>query len=165
MEPCPQCHRIDQVQKVSALVSGGTLFGTASSGASVYTASSLAQHLSLPEAPQVIRPGKGSAVLLVISGVLAFILLGIASSTSRGLPYYQSNWNFAIGVIAFTAIVFFSRFSAQRKAQQQEQALAKWHQMRERWDRAYYCHRCDIVYIDGEPRYVPARDFHTLLKS
>jgi hypothetical protein len=149
MQLCPSCKLIDKAQKVSAIVSGG--------------ATNLAQRLSLPSAPSVVRPGGCSTVLLIVSVVLAIILLGIASSTSRGVPFYQSNWNIAIGVLIFAAIVVIHRIWVTRSAVQQEQALAKWNQMRSRWDKLYYCHRCDIVYVDGESTHAPPENMLSVL--
>ena len=163
MEPCPSCHQIDQVQKVSAIVSGGTIQGISSTGASVYTASTLAQRLSLPTAPSVVRTGGCSTILLILSGGLGIILLGIASSTSRGVPYYQSNWNIAIGVLVFAAIVLIYRLAVTRSGAQDEKALAKWSQMRARWDKLYYCHRCDVIYIKDEQKYASSANMFSLL--
>ena len=31
------------------------------------------------------------------------------------------------------------------------------------WQKLYYCHRCDIVYVPGEQRFVPATEMKRLL--
>lgn len=160
MQPCLSCQRIDNVQKVSAIISGGTTHGSSSSGYITSTQSNLAQRLSLPSQPEAARPGGGSA-LLVIAGIIAIFVVLVGYNPLR------MNYTLLISMILALVIgvsFFVSRRSVYQRIEQQNQILAaKWNDIRNRWNRLFYCHRCDVIYVDGETDYVPVGDMMSLL--
>src|SRR5258706_1894604 len=90
MDACPSCHQIDQVQKVSAIVSSGPF-----SSGTTHVSSNLAQRLSMPPAPTVTHAGGCSLVMLIIAvGWVAFIgALAIILSLAINNPGIASTFN------------------------------------------------------------------------
>jgi len=139
------------------------------------TSSELAARLSLPSAPTVDRPGGCSTILLVLSVVWVAITLSVVLYNIRvasGLPDALRSIAlgnatqaaaFAVGGLIIALIIFSIRRSGEKRAAEDEQKLLQWKHMQERWNRANYCHRCDVVYIDGDSAYVSPSNMLSLL--
>lgn len=163
MDTCPSCGRIDAVRKVSAIVSGGTTTGTSSVG-SVSVTSTLAQQLSMPVKPTVSRPGGCSVVLIVTSLITSSVLFYI-TFTDSAEGTFQTNLTVSAVVLFFAGVAFLIRVSRAQRAIEREQYLIQWHRMDRRWRKAYYCSRCDAVYIEDEKDYMPLSQFSSLLMN
>jgi hypothetical protein len=169
MEPCPSCKRVDNVQKVSAIVSAGQSYGSAAGGPTIHTSSDLAGYLSMPSKPIVAPPGGCSMIMLILSAAGVAILLlrwlvAIAADSGDDFGFLTTIFlcpATLLLIVAVSAYVYRRRGTA--SAQEDEQELVAWNYMRPRWDRAYYCSRCDAVYVEGEPGWTPRSNMWSFL--
>src|SRR5215212_4631814 len=135
MHPCPSCHQIDNVQKVTAIVSSGTTTGTVTyyESATYQTSTALAQRLMLPPKPTVDRPGGCSMILLIFSAGLALLVIGIdiLAIALRQFSLDEGWQHIVVIVVAglIALITYSSRRSGAARAIENEHRLAVWHHM------------------------------------
>ena len=176
MQPCPSCHQIDQVQKVSALVGASTSYG------SEYLRTDIAGKLSLPKMPERPYPEKArgcsSWLLLLAVGLFCpatLFVIGVASSdpTARNNPMgflgVALLW-FIPGIVALVIRQVFVERERREHAKlleqlaaEHQQKLTVWRRLEHQWNRAYYCRRCDVVYLDGGKEYTSPNNMLDLL--
>ena len=48
-------------------------------------------------------------------------------------------------------------------AAEHQQKLTVWRRLEHQWNRAYYCRRCDVVYLDGGKEYTSPNNMLDLL--
>jgi hypothetical protein len=174
---CPQCHQVDQVQKISALI-GGSTSPEQLDVVPDTSSSPLSQRLAPPQEPQysgLLTPGE--LIATIVMAVIAFPAFGIAFEAFRETrslmaeaandPFaapFASMWKIALfaGVVvlvlcllgfAVTSQRYYQRQAAQRASQEE------WSKARAKWDQLYYCSRCNGVFIPGgEPHLVAANN-------
>ncbi len=162
---CPHCQQIDQVSKVTAVVSGGVSAGVYAAPmrrggyAALPGASQTAQSMRLaaPKEP-VFRPSINVWVIVIAS--IVFVILSLSFA----------NWSIDIVLITLVCalivwLIWLSRRDKRRRAlflthhPQWEQAMAKWNAL-------YYCGRCDGVFLpDGASGFVPIDQMGAFLYS
>lgn len=132
MQPivCPIDGKDDAIQKVSAVVASGS--GTAPfrnyEGYTTYrdVQSDLARLLSPPSEP--VKPTVSNSI-----DILWWIFLGLLSLMYIGIPFL------------IYALVKASRIKAERETLYPGQ-LSEWKKAYQKWNRAYYCLKHDIVF-------------------
>ncbi len=163
---CPECNRNDAMQKVTAVVSGGTSTGNYSGSSSSIThagdttavgvgystlhgstSSDLAKMLAKPIEPNKNKYGCGNSLLMMV-GMLLILILGYAifASIDEG---------FGIVAGSLLSIGFGVYFLIQEHKYKKEVypvAIKAYKTALIKWDRSYYCHRDDIVFdtVSGE---------------
>lgn len=172
---CPQCHQVDRVQKVSAIVAAGTATGayTGSTSGYVYgkqggyvstntslfgiSQTTVSQQLSSPAPPTYKNPWGCSTVAAVIVlflvgfgsfvGGIAYIVPGLYSSPIG--PVIPAVTLFVLSAPFLVPIPFIIRSvqkeTSRRRAQHANDML-RWRTARDRWERLYYCERDDGVF-------------------
>lgn len=161
MQPCPSCKMVDKVRHVSSISFVGETYQTDSS--TPESDIRLAFRLSLPPEP-TSTPALGCLDGLFYLSLLCSIFFITALII---LPPGVSMQNRFLALIVGSLVVAFVtgivRGSSTQRAERQKQLIARWRHMNERWYKACYCSRCDVIYIDGENDYVPARKMKSLL--
>jgi hypothetical protein len=164
---CPSYGRLDQVQKVSAVVSAGAsesnYAGTAlsrsfdsegrplttTSYSSVQGASQtlLSQRLSPPPRPSALPAFGFWSLILVITAICGLFMSLIGLALTRGSA------EAAFWVIVCLAGIVLPIREAKRVTQAREEQAARelpaWEAALHRWQQLYYCHRCDGVFVPG----------------
>ena len=181
MSVCPKCGQVDQVQKVTAIVTSGTTSGTLTYYDSMYYQNStvLAQRLMPPSEPRIDRPGFCSLILLLLFiGAFLTPLLLLASQYPEARAAIIANGGLSnrgvqTGIAQFIGMlmvplllavwVLAARRSTARRTEQQEQQVLAWRGAIARWNRLYYCFRCDIVHVEGEKTWANPEGMPTLL--
>jgi hypothetical protein len=143
---CPNCHRIEMVQKVSAIVDAGTLVGTgfgAGFSSMGRTQSVLSKRLSLPK-PHRLDYVKPTAIPFLIGWGICFFAVSIF------LLIQENAEDAVIGM----GIVFLLLLPGSLGAYLVQRALAArampaWERAYPTWQRLYYCARCDGVFLPG----------------
>lgn len=170
---CPVCNEADQTQKVSAIVAAQTSssrvsgynFGTESSyyGRSS-SRSALAEQLKKPSPPfhatvAADLVNKGSKGLMFVMGLLG---LGFAV-----LLFALDAPILCTGFFGLAPVMFFwLAFSKDESpTKQQTEELLNFEIAEERWEKSYYCYRCDHVFLshNGTKWYNNSSNFHKLM--
>ena len=179
---CPRCHRVDNVQKVSAIVNAGisssTYTGYADgigytpngpaitddyitiAGSSQTALSSL---LAPPQRPTyntisgiISTPaGLHASVWLLVIG-LAGALIILSSLQNFELLFSASG---ILGIICFAIPIWLlSRMIRNANASRiwAETQMPHWQRAITKWQQLFYCHRCDGVFLPGHFFFVPA---------
>jgi hypothetical protein len=171
---CPNCHLADRVQRVSAIVKAGrwhgdltgTTFGVDGDENVILhseSISELAKLLAPPEKPErslppwFIRLARHAAIVAIalVAG-LALVQLVIEELSSifqlpqppqpRLLP-----WQIA-SVVMLYCLLLLGNAWLYRSKRTYDDALKK-------WKKAYYCHRCDGIFLQKPPKLVSPGDF------
>lgn len=149
---CPQCHRLDQVRKVSALIAGDTTTGQYSGQTSVplvatgttrmqgTTQSLLSQRLQPPQRPQFGADETEAVLWFVAAGIG---VLGALFIFTNGINMYL--WLF--GVIEIWLIERAIRRRISSKEIYNSEIIPDWELVMEDWNNSYYCGRCDKVFV------------------
>lgn len=173
---CPHCQQIDQVQKVSAIVRSGT---STSSGRIEHTHSvsytdstsrtALAARLKQPGMPEkscmssiATLSGMLGVIIMVPFGCIGgFIISSIANSSFSGLPLMPM----LIGAIILPILFMLTVKKIKAFIQQRwpDQKLIAWERALERWDRLFYCGRCDYVFFPETQHGASADNIRILL--
>ena len=158
---CPSCHRIDSVQKVSAIVSAGTTTAKYESswGNNTVTGGStitLAGHLALPPKPD---KATGLALFVLQVPIIFLILVGPCALVSQGT---LSGW-VIIGFLLALIASLGAFLGGPNKREESLAKIAEWERAKDRWDTACYCHRCDAVYLRNGTEFMSVRRFHEML--
>lgn len=180
---CPQCYRVEQVQKVTAVVDSGTSHGmysgtttgvgyTFGGGVSVAqgrttisgtTQTALSQQLTPPK-----KPSYGASEVVGIGGTLLFGFIGFYSfinglGSASSCSYDPSQCSGLSAVIAgplicllLVGLVIFGaiRMHASEKRKAAVE-IPRWQRAMARWEQLFYCHRCGGVFLPGERFLVP----------
>ena len=164
--PNPVCPLPEDVQKVSVVVSSGTIEGLKPGQYSVM--SSLSKQLAAPPQPEYTDKWGWK----LIAWVIALGYLSLASLTEFGLltagiavlpagdtPTPPAFLVFGIGSGAiFVWILIWHRVTANQ--------FRRWHKAKDKWDQLYYCKHCGSVFNPnaGEgATYVPVSHMKELL--
>lgn len=163
---CPQCGQVDMMQKVTAIIATGT--STERYSGSYYGPSygqsqtELTRKLAAPERPLGRRPlgcMYGGSVVIAITGAFSGIY-GLVV-LSQGAPWpVGAFFLFAAAVAAFFLVYLPIDLSRERERVGREMPV--WQAAMGRWERLFYCHRCDGVFIPGE-ELVPTTQIRSLL--
>ena len=144
---CPNCRQLDQVQKVSAIVSSGITTKHSSKIGFGVSATLLAQRLSPP-----VKPRFRVSVLYLYAGVCIFLGVTLFLIYNRGL-------GMAMFVIGGVTIAYASAYASTLKKKwfTYEKAIAKWSDL-------YFCSRCDGVFT-AQSNFVPAGYMNNFLNQ
>lgn len=173
---CPSCHRVDSIQKVSAIVSSGTTYGTYSGFADGvgYTAhgqimvndyimvsgsnqTELCRWLTPPQ--QAAKPSSSLFVILVV--LMIFSAYPAVIYLISGEVFWSAFW---IGTIIVAAIVFTLKQHARKTRLIHIQSqFPRWQRAISKWQQLYYCHRCDGVFLPWQKFLVPKEQMMSLL--
>jgi hypothetical protein len=180
---CVACGN-EQVQKVSSIVRGGAWSGVSSSssigGGHVFGgpdfvtvgvtqtrkagATELAQTLMPPPTPPERRSDSGCAIVLLIMVGLAFAASGVSNIGGEGGSLAGGILMLAIaGLVGLAVYALATAHSTPKARAQREEELARWHTAMVRWDRLFYCPRCDRVYNPRSGDHYPAHQMAALL--
>jgi hypothetical protein len=167
-------------------VSSGTTSGTVTYYDSAYyqTATGLARRLLPPQEPTVDRPGCAAIVLVFFLGLTIYSYTYVTGELSKpdprtGMlpptfdqiianPIYLQNalqiFGFFIGIPLLIALLaLWSILRTLKRSKQQEKQVAAWRNGIDRWNKMYYCHRDDIVYVEGEQSYATPENMNSVL--
>lgn len=149
---CPQCHQIDSVQKVSALVDAGTSSSLATNGLNnqvSHTQTILSQRLSMPALPTYASPWGPYLLLAIVAGGLALCAwwgMGQSATSFEAFGFILC----AILMIGWIIVVLhLGAAAAARRKAQMAASYAGWQQAYTIWQQLYYCHRCDGIFLPG----------------
>jgi len=145
-------------------------------------ASSLAQELAPPPKPtgnsygfclgyfifQML--GIGFIGLIFILGGIMFLFSSIftpqADAASRGVGIFISLLLIGAPIGGWLLFFYGYRYFKNKKAEEQkridETEGVAWQKAMQRWDKLYYCYRCDCVFIQGEES-VPSREMRAYI--
>lgn len=181
---CPSCGNA-AVQKVSAIVHAGTWSGR-SSGLSVGVghisggpnlgmaganatqsagSTALAQLLAPPDKPDTDQSPERTRILVL--GLIAFAcvfgaLVCLSNSNASG----GITWLLLAALLGYCRQLWVRRTSPGSPEYERAQEQARqWSRRRARWDRLFYCSRCDSVFDPEDRSAVPVRRIHSLLGS
>lgn len=158
---CPNCHQVDLVQKVTAVVSGGTGTGTFvgsaqlpptfASGARLEGESStiLSQRLMAPLRPVYQSPwGCLTVGGIIVAAPFIFAIVAWVISNIIELELPARNLLFlAIWVGGTVLIIWLTRNEASTRRAKYAVELPLWEKAIAKWQQLYYCHRCDGVFL------------------
>jgi len=190
---CPQCGELDAVRKVSAIYSSGfstipnnsPLVPYGVVDRTITTITPLAQKLVPPAPPPTVinQPNikkpietTNSILLRQIIFNILFFLVGIGLIFVGGIwMIFGIYFAVAIPINAFSLIRNFRNgktkqvFNANLEKYNDimsKHELAKFEYeefVKSRWDTAYYCGRCDGVFIPGENEFAPINQFRKFI--
>ena len=179
---CPNCHRIDGVQKVSAIVAAGTSadtytgysdgVGYSPSGPVIMddyitinasrqtTLSRLLSPPTLPSARSFFSTPEGGQAT-------AYLIVMLLFGLGAGFFEFSMIANDPTSILSFTSLVLggiaifccgfpvriFLRIN--RIANQAQSLVPHWQRAMQNWQRLYYCHRCDGVFMPGQLFLIP----------
>ena len=181
---CPRCNQMDQVRKVTSIVTEG-VSETRVQGANpvswggktyylpVHRAGSsvtmLAKRLLPPEKPKTLGGRFWGAlrwgILLAFLGCCgclgALPLMSMGDSTTGTLGVIAGLFFIALGaILSILAIISLAsgktRQQSDAEQRQYQRALAKWNTL-------YYCYRDDIVFVPGESSFASPEQLHAFL--
>jgi hypothetical protein len=154
---CPLDNHGDMIQKVSAVISGSPITG-------------LAYKLTLPSEPHPTS-NVFAWIFIVCFAVSPFMwcaVLGI-NLFGNGLDYSLVYLiDFGLLITAIAIIIIGGRDVINKKPQQKadyEAKHAKWVRARTAWEKCYYCHRHDIVFLAGEPDTASPNNLYAFLSK
>ncbi len=155
---CPRCRKDDQIQKVTAIVTGNTTVtdytvnGYAFGSGSVVSTTQLADRLSPPERPRskTLKEWGCFGTILVlacamISGFTALVVIPPVTSTFLNF-WMKPEISCMIGVIPPLLIPFLVAFY---DAQKTRKNMPVWKRKVYNWAQLYYCYRDDCVFDPG----------------
>ncbi len=163
---CPQCENDNSIQRVSAVVAGGTSTGSFSgpTGAVTYSdgkigsaggyttlsggsSTALAKMLALPMRPQKIFSNSCNGTILIVL-FLFLVLIGISMviGSLSNANYDSLGCALPFGILftlgSMIAIIAINK----RDARIESTELPFWETYKARWEKLYYCHKHGIVF-------------------
>jgi len=176
---CPDCGQVDMVQKVSALVEGGTVAGiyssTAGSHISGITLSTKASQLAPPSKPTYKGPWGFFSVVFVglgifWGGIFLIAMLAVLVTDRYGdaihrLVAIATYGIFAAFCLGITFLIFrWKRNTALARQSRYKDANSQWVRSMDKWNQLYYCARNDVVFLPNKAgACVPASQMLRLL--
>lgn len=182
---CPTCHQLDQTQKVSVVVEGGTssnsysgrvgtdwgAIGDAYSGSS-RSHTVLAQRLAAPSRPYTVSPWRGRTKLIVVLlvGFALCPVLGLVTSDgwrntegATGGDYFT--WLLIVGgPLAIAGIIIRTRGQESRQNDERyRREMSRWNAEIAAWGKLIYCNRCDVVFNPETAQVANSNSIRSLL--
>jgi hypothetical protein len=172
---CPQCHQIDQVQKVSAIVKAGTATGaltgttTGANGDANHTLARnnqtlLSKLLAAPKKPDGTTWSlwQRIAVGIFVVALLALVF-GLAAATML-FTYVGEQQDPQLTIIVQGLLVgfFFCVFGIIALLSNSDRTYKK---LRKKWKQSYYCHRCDGFFIPHKTSLIAPEDMQEWLRK
>lgn len=171
---CPCCHSPQAVQRVAAIVSGGTrqvrIVTADLIPAAGVSQSNLAHLLAPPR-----QPGGGWLPIIALLGLLILSVPAscIVTAVIVGLQGQAFEAAFAsgaaeriflavAGVAALVAIGLAVGLS-QLGERGRREANARWNKQMARWQQSWYCHRCHATFVAGSSKAVAPEQFGQIL--
>ena len=191
---CPSCRRIDQVRKVSSIVTEGTarvgysdVLGTlAGSGSAVYQ-TALSQRLAPPARPE--EKTKKQPASLETRQFGKIIMFGLVGLLGLWLAVFKpvdnvvcvaTGWFFALLVVFWFILLIIGEINGKHYAtnitrreissdkleadRDYEIVWAPYYRAVSKWNESFYCYRCDGVFTRSS-RFVPIGLFHSFLRE
>jgi hypothetical protein len=159
MNTCPICGKDDQVQKVSAIVSGGSNvssysgvapsinytdgkvgYGTSVISGSMLSSTNLAWKLARPTKPN--EPGVSGKVILGVVLAMSFACFIPIAMENQWWPIFIGLFLFVVGFI----LIVKGNEEKQKAADEYKKKLKVWEKETEEWKKLYYCHRDDVMF-------------------
>lgn len=175
---CPNCQRVDSVQKISAIVNGGISFGRYNGYANGYYDSAyinitnynqtrLSKLLFPPKNPyKAIRHYSSESVYIKeLAGIAAVGLAALGCMLVIIFAGPSSQYSCLTTMILLTLLttisLFFWVFTNLKKSRTDnawaESQMPNWISIMTRWHQMYYCHRCDGIFLPGEDVLIPVK--------
>lgn len=182
-EACTICQKDDRIEKVSAIVSSGTAYGSNariagySMGSSNYsqnptfTQSALASILAAPVCEYTYESPWGCfTVGLVLLSTAAFVyfIISLITATPEQLahPTVGGIIVYLVIIALGVAVLITNFYQVKKRKDLAVYARARYDRARPIWDKLYYCYRDDIVFVPGKSNeYAPASEMSKLLYS
>ncbi|MEN9938337.1 MAG: hypothetical protein RLZZ387_4916 [Chloroflexota bacterium] len=171
---CPCCHSTQAVQRVAAIVSGGTrqvrVVTADLMPAAGVSRSNLAQLLAPPR-----QPGGGWLTAIALLGLLILSVPASCMVTAVivGLQGQTFEAAFASGAVEriFLAVAGVATLIAiaiaiglsQLGERGRREASERWNRQMARWQQSWYCHRCHATFVAGTTKAVAPEQFGQLL--
>lgn len=173
---CPCCHSPQAIQRVAAIVTGGTqqvhVITADLMPVAGVTRTNLAQLLSPPR-----QPGGGWLIIMLLFGLLLLSLPAscIITAVIVGLQGQAFEAAFTSGtaerifaaVVGVTALasVAITIAIAQLSERRRRTATGQWNRQMARWQQSWYCHRCHAAFVAGSSQAVAPEQFGQILAS
>ncbi len=147
---CPRCRHHDAVQKVSSLVRGETLHGPDEDGWEEYEALPATvriRQLAAPGEAAFANGRQGRAFAVTLTMIVAIVLATLFGLVWVIINVPEGQTGFflaAVGLGGFAIMMVLARDIGK------DTRLA-----RLKWERLFYCHRCDGVFLPGDFRFIP----------
>lgn len=176
---CPVCHHSDQIEKVSAAYNSGISTGETKSWMppppgtdwaplqktdKVTLQTALSKRLSPPEEPNksaIRREKVGSIGCYLVVGFIIGCLLILKMNIDGNQSGYLVSLFLYIG---FALVLQFAWYSPKVKEADKlyEEKSIEYSSTICKWNKAYYCHRDDIVFLPGSEKWVRPESLHNL---
>ena len=174
---CPECHRNDRAEKVSAIVNRDTVqISGSSQSTSTYVdrngytrhetsdnpfsgvqQSNLAARLSPPAKPEArgacLRYLLYLPVLLL--GGACFAMLTVAGPSQSGKT--MAGVGMLVVILLLVWITLSIRNVNRKAKEKQAQEMFRWNKAVSRWEQLYYCHRDDVLFVPGQSETIPVQ--------
>jgi hypothetical protein len=171
---CPQCHQIDQVQKVSALVDAGTARGF-TSRTSISSRTDLSADLRPPGYNPYDEEDSplwewGFIVFGFLIGyglvIVGIVFLVITAQLGRGFNFFDLGLIIVGVIIAWYTHLQLRDMKKKPRRVRIKGAATFIHEKRlERWDQLYYCFRDDGVFLpDGKSPFIPRSEMQNFVR-
>ena len=175
---CPECHRNDRAEKVSAIVNRDTVqISGSSQSTSTYVdrngytrretsdnpfsgvqQSNLAARLSPPAKPEA----KGACLRYLLYlpvlwiGIICFA--GLVLPGNSDLPLKTlAGVGLVVSILLLVWITLSIRNVNRKAKEKQAQEMARWNKAVARWEQLYYCHRDDVLFVPGQSETIPVQ--------
>jgi hypothetical protein len=158
---CPSCRRIDKVEKVTTIFSGGIVSGATLNESNQ---SLISRRLAPPEKPSTGKScgeGLGMFGLLFLGAVgvsagivgTGGIIQGLYTAAEIPGPFF----GFIVGLGAFYGLRLWEQALKKRTEKIITEEIPRWEKAMERWNKLYYCSRDDGVFDLSEGEFVPTQ--------
>lgn len=174
---CPECHKNDKVEKVSAIVNRDTVqISGSSQSTSTYVdrngytrhetsdnpfsgvqQSNLAARLSPPAKPEA----KGACLRyllylpVLLLGGACFAMLTVAGPSQSGKT--MAGVGMLVVILLLVWITLSIRNINRKAKEKQAQEMVRWNKAVARWEQLYYCHRDDVLFVPGQSETIPVQ--------
>jgi hypothetical protein len=173
---CPCCHSPQAVQRVAAIVTGGTqqvrVITADLMPAAGVSRTNLAQMLAPPR-----QPGGGWLIIVLLFGLLLLSVPASCMITAVivGLQGQAFEAAFTSGAaerifaavvgVAVLASIAITVGIAQLGERRRRAATEQWNRQMALWQQSWYCHRCHAAFVAGSAQAVAPEQFGEILAT
>lgn len=180
---CPRCGQLDAVRKVSSIVKEGVSVGEYEAyypgqiagkplnipvRKQMVSTTELAQKLKPPVKPSykgTFSTSEGEVQDTAGTRFTIMLWLGLAylAKVIVGSQIHNETIAWIAGILVFVLLAYRQARIEGAHLKEVRQATPVWEKAMQRWGSAFYCYRCDGVFIPGENRFIPIEQMRSFL--
>lgn len=168
---CPNCNQADSVRKVSAIYSEGMATSSVlvrhSEGGHSYGSgkaqTSLSKKLSPPELPEELS-GFGKIIAWVFFLAPFGVALLLAQTYFQRLSIGNNDSLMLISIIICVGFGIFLIAMYSKDTKRKNEMRERWERVKPKWDKLYYCGRCDGVFTLESRKFIAVNQIDEYLK-